>query len=52
MPSEAVVEGLSGAVGGCVATVVTYPLMTVRMMCLTFRNLSCCVDCCDCCEEG
>ena len=29
-PSEAVVAGVAGAIGGCVATVATYPLMTVR----------------------
>lgn len=28
-PSDAVVEGVSGAIGGCVATIATYPLMTV-----------------------
>ena len=30
MASDAVVEGISGAIGGCIATIATYPLMTVR----------------------
>ena len=30
MASDAVIEGVSGAVGGIVATIATYPLMTVR----------------------
>lgn len=30
MSSDAWVEGVSGAIGGCVATVATFPLMTVR----------------------
>ena len=29
MPSDAIVEGVSGAIGGCIATVATYPLQTV-----------------------
>ncbi|KAL4426979.1 hypothetical protein ABPG77_009540 [Micractinium sp. CCAP 211/92] len=32
MPSDAVVEGVSGAIGGIVATVATYPLMTVNTL--------------------
>ncbi|KAI3436859.1 hypothetical protein D9Q98_006269 [Chlorella vulgaris] len=31
-PSDAAVEGLSGAIGGIVATVATYPLMTVNTL--------------------
>lgn len=32
MPSDAAVEGVSGAIGGIVATVATYPLMTVNTL--------------------
>ena len=28
-PSEAAVAGVAGAIGGCIATIATYPLMTV-----------------------
>jgi len=38
MPSDAVVEGVSGAIGGIIATVATYPLMTITTRQVTSRT--------------
>ena len=42
MASNAAVEGLSGAAGGIIALVATYPLMTVRLAadCVSYGQLS------------
>jgi adenine nucleotide transporter 17 len=37
MPSDAVVEGVSGAIGGIIATIATYPLMTITTRQVTSR---------------
>jgi adenine nucleotide transporter 17 len=39
MPSDAIVEGVSGAIGGIIATVATYPLMTITTRQVTSRTL-------------